>query len=46
MLGFVEKKESKVKASMNKEQIEEKFILVLHEFGIQDSWIEKQKIKK
>ena len=46
MLGLVEKKESKVEASMNKEQIEEKFILVLHEFGIQDSWIEKQKIKK
>lgn len=46
MLGFVEKKEDPLESTLNKIQIEEKFILVLNEFGIQENWIEKQKLKK
>lgn len=46
MLGFVEKKDIQLELKLNQEQVEEKFNLVLNEFGIQENWIEKQKIKK
>ncbi len=46
MLGLVEKKERRLESTLNQNEIEEKFILVLNEFGIQENWIEKQKIKK